>query len=83
MSNPSFIHDPSDGQNVDITISYQQLKADGRLQLPEELRKAADLWSGELLEVTYADGVIFVQPMRLLLAAVRDELAGRARDGDE
>lgn len=74
MSNLDLNPDEVDGQDVDITICYQQLKPDGRLQLPEELRKAADLWAGELLEMTFADGVIFVQPMRLLVAAVRDEL---------
>ena len=74
MSKQQLISDDPDSQDADVTICYQQLKPDGRLQLPEEIRKAADLWPGELLEVTYADGAIFIQPMRLLVAAVRDEL---------
>ena len=75
MSDQDLDLDEVAGQAADITICYQQLKPDGRLQLPEELRKAADLWAGELLEMTFDDGVIFVQPMRLLVAAVREELA--------
>jgi hypothetical protein len=68
----------------DVSFFHEQLQNDGRLQLPLKLRKIADLQFGETLEITYADGLITIQPLRAEVAAIRAELLELiAAGGDE